>query len=269
MHHFSVPVMEGQYQTASSWWIVLISVAFFFAVLILSRPPAIPQPPSRNDCAPLTGFSGSNRGSGTPGGMLDASLREARAQAVVTPAVRLRLNSARRTRARANSVAPARSESPCPAAATVPISTPRSSFFIKNPSPTSLNSSAVASPASPDQEPPQPGNNTARTAKDASRLLRRFSRIFPHDNSTTPESVFNDAFAKLLSIQKQYRLKAAQENEPLSPLEMELKELNIDASCIICYTRIADTVVIPCGHLSICSVGSPLVGFSGQLLMVL
>lgn len=120
--------------------------------------------------------------------------------------------------------------------------------------------STVASQPPLDQNQTPPSIDIAETAKDAARLLELFSRIFPRDSGTAPEYVFNDAFAKLLSIQKEFRLKAVQNNQDIKPTDLDSEELKIDAGCIICCSCIADTVVMPCGHLAICSVGLALMG---------
>ena len=51
----------------------------------------------------------------------------------------------------------------------------------------------------------------------------------------------------------------ADETRP-EPLEMD--QMKLDCECKICFGQIADTLLLPCNHLAICSVRFPIGGFS-------
>lgn len=125
-----------------------------------------------------------------------------------------------------------------------------------NPSLPGVFSSPGAAPT--DQEPPPPSINVPKIAEDASVLLELFSRLSNSGDGwagAVQKEIFHDAFTSLLAIQKEFRVRAAWESQIIKPLVLESDEFKVDSGCIICFSNIADTVVIPCGHLALCSVG--------------
>lgn len=50
------------------------------------------------------------------------------------------------------------------------------------------------------------------------------------------------------------RQNAADRDENLTSLPDADSEIQVNSGCIICYSQIADTVLLPCSHLEMCGV---------------
>lgn len=110
-------------------------------------------------------------------------------------------------------------------------------------------------PSTPYVREPAPRlTNIGRVAEDASVLLELFSRTIPENGrkiDNEHKQMINDAFDHILKIKKEFRVMTTEGLEPLTP---ESDDMKVDAGCIICYSYIADTVLMPCKHLALCTV---------------
>lgn len=98
-------------------------------------------------------------------------------------------------------------------------------------------------------------SNLAQIAADASILLELFSNTKPDDDNGINDEqreMISGALEGVLKIHTVIRIVAARQNG--SEAVMETEDTKVDAGCIICYTRVADTVLVPCGHLVLCIV---------------
>lgn len=119
-------------------------------------------------------------------------------------------------------------------------------------------------------DPPTPTPRSLdlpRVADNASVLLELFSRTLPandKDISIEYRVMINTALDWILKIHRRLRVLAAEGDHIDVPLDEEVDDTKVDAACIICYARIADTVILPCGHLVLCMVcyGRTLVGLA-------
>lgn len=107
-------------------------------------------------------------------------------------------------------------------------------------------------PSAPYVREPAPRlTNIGRVAEDASVLLELFSRTIPENDRKIDDEhkqMINDAFNHILKIKKEFRMMTTEGIEP------ESDDMKVDAGCIICYSYIADTVLMPCKHLALCTV---------------
>ncbi|KAL0631878.1 hypothetical protein Q9L58_009263 [Maublancomyces gigas] len=100
-------------------------------------------------------------------------------------------------------------------------------------------------------------SSLAETAGRASRLLDAFARATPDVGAITAvqRSQLTGALTALLSITREVRVHAALANETLEHLPVaDDVELRPDSACIVCYTRLAEIVLLPCSHLTLCEV---------------
>lgn len=93
----------------------------------------------------------------------------------------------------------------------------------------------------------------AKVAEDASVLLELFSKTNPNNDDINGEQreMIEAALEGLLKIHRELRVRGT-ERDGDDEAEVSTK---VDAACIICYTEIADIVILPCGHLVLCTVG--------------
>lgn len=91
-------------------------------------------------------------------------------------------------------------------------------------------------------------------AENASILLELFSRS--HDDGDEAESrqLIESAFKRISKIRRYYKLKASQSGNSREPPGEQSNDVKIDSGCIICYTEVADTLLVPCNHLVLCAV---------------
>lgn len=109
-------------------------------------------------------------------------------------------------------------------------------------------------PARP-RPPAAPAVSLNKLAEDASVLLELFSQR-PDDNDNITEeheTMITSAAAGISVIQAQLRQRAARGNQDIESPEV----LSRDADCIICYSKCADIVFMPCKHLVVCTVRIP------------
>lgn len=102
---------------------------------------------------------------------------------------------------------------------------------------------------------PDPTNLVAN-ALHASLLLSTFARFSPPPiNAVTPaqQTLLTTALGSLLAITRQLRICADDHLDPL-PVADDVA-LRPDSGCVVCYTRVADMVLMPCWHLTLCEVG--------------
>lgn len=102
-------------------------------------------------------------------------------------------------------------------------------------------------------------SSLAETAGLASRLLDAFARATPSPYvgaiTAVQESQLTGALTALLSITREIRVHAALANKTLENLPVaDDVELRPDSACIVCYTRLAEIVLLPCSHLTLCEV---------------
>lgn len=101
-------------------------------------------------------------------------------------------------------------------------------------------------------------SDLGQAAEHASLLLDVFSRVKPVDDrqiTTVQKRLITTALTSVLGITRQLRVLTVSANEPLESLPMaDDADLKVDAGCIVCYERIADRVLMPCRHLTLCEV---------------
>ncbi|KAL0634517.1 hypothetical protein Q9L58_006535 [Maublancomyces gigas] len=140
--------------------------------------------------------------------------------------------------------APARAISrPAMAVPTTPIPFPTIT------SPTPAKPALVARPASHAQL------DHRKLAEDASILLELFSKTAPDSTDDCNQQLIATAFESIAQIHRHYRVLAAAQNGVGNAAQkrVENDDLSIDAGCIVCYSEVADTVLLPCHHLVLCS----------------
>lgn len=122
------------------------------------------------------------------------------------------------------------------------------------PSPTRTASTDVPESYVALTQAPDPTNLVANALR-ASLLLTTFASLVPPPiDAVTPSQqiLLTNALDAFLAITRQLRICA---DEPLDPLPVaDDVALRPDSGCIICYSRIADTVLMPCWHLTLCEV---------------
>lgn len=95
---------------------------------------------------------------------------------------------------------------------------------------------------------PLSDNDLSRRAEDASVLLELFAKSSPR---TDPEyrSMMDSVLENVVDIHRQLRI-----TSPRAGDEAEVEDTKVESGCIVCYSRIADTVLMPCKHLVLCDV---------------
>lgn len=115
-------------------------------------------------------------------------------------------------------------------------------------------SSDVEAPTAPPATDTRKPTSIGQVAEDASVLLEIFSRTKPKDDSEIDQEhkqMIDDAFNHILQIKERFRIMAI---ESKMPPTLASDDMKVDAGCIICYSYIADTVLMPCKHLALCTV---------------
>lgn len=101
--------------------------------------------------------------------------------------------------------------------------------------------------------PPIQDTISSRAAAGASILLDRFSRTNPGVDgkfSAADKKLVDNALTSILQIQKELRLIDAIDGSTVLPRP----QLDGGGVCIICYETVADTLLLPCKHLVLCTV---------------
>lgn len=93
-----------------------------------------------------------------------------------------------------------------------------------------------------------------RLAEDASVLLELYSKSAsgPDDDESMQELI-TSAFAHVSTIHRNHRV-AQNAISRAAQKRPEAADFSADTGCIICYSEIADTVLLPCHHLVLCGV---------------
>lgn len=93
-----------------------------------------------------------------------------------------------------------------------------------------------------------------KLAEDASVLLELYSKSAsgPNDNECMQELI-TSAFANVSTIHRNHRV-AQNAISRAAQKRPEAADFSADTGCIICYSEIADTVLLPCHHLVLCGV---------------
>lgn len=102
-------------------------------------------------------------------------------------------------------------------------------------------------------------SNTLGTALHASHLLLLFSRAWPAPDpaaiTTVQRGQLTAALTSILTITREVRVHDTGVGKRLSALPVgDDVALVLDSSCIVCYARVADMVLVPCWHLILCGV---------------
>lgn len=101
-------------------------------------------------------------------------------------------------------------------------------------------------------------NDLRESARHTSRLLDAFANAgSPGSISTVQHRLLTTAVTTILAISREVRVQSVLGGDALHTLPgMDEDLLKPDSPCIVCYDRIADTVLVPCCHLVLCAVGS-------------
>lgn len=106
---------------------------------------------------------------------------------------------------------------------------------------------AVPSPPSPPPPPPatSPLSQHAlnKLAEDASLLLELYTHPAADHTATAAADLIASAFESISTLHQHHRLPT-----------VRASDFTLDAACIVCYAEFADTVLLPCAHLVLCSV---------------
>lgn len=99
-------------------------------------------------------------------------------------------------------------------------------------------------------------NDLLESARHTSRLLEAFANAGSPDSiSNVQHRLLTTAVTTILSISREVRVQSALGGDTLHTLPgMDEDLLKPDSPCIVCYDRIADTVLVPCCHLVLCAV---------------
>lgn len=94
-----------------------------------------------------------------------------------------------------------------------------------------------------------------KLAEDASVLLKLYSKTAPDSNDAAQQLIYS-AYASVTKLNRHHRVLASGTDSGKIGAQKRHRneDLTVDAGCIICYSKIADTVLLPCHHLVLCSV---------------
>lgn len=95
-------------------------------------------------------------------------------------------------------------------------------------------------------------SDIAETARHASRLLDAFSNSDTNgDLSSTQQRLLSTARTAILALTHASVDTAAQTDPLPPPVDVSMRP---DATCVVCFARVVDTVLVPCWHLVLCGV---------------
>lgn len=102
-------------------------------------------------------------------------------------------------------------------------------------------------------------SNLGETARHASRLLKAFSTgpTPPVAGALTPiqQRLLSTAQSSILAMTADNRVDAALQTDPLPPPPPPVDiSMRPDSTCVVCFSRLVDTVLMPCWHLVLCGV---------------
>ncbi|KAL0634227.1 hypothetical protein Q9L58_006845 [Maublancomyces gigas] len=109
----------------------------------------------------------------------------------------------------------------------------------------------------PFSAPPDP-SNPDQAASQVTSLLGILYSIKPVDGcqlTVWQKRFITTVFTSFFTIIQQIRILEVCANEPLNPLpDAQDDTLKVDSGCVVCYERVADMLMIPCRHLTLCEV---------------
>lgn len=113
----------------------------------------------------------------------------------------------------------------------------------------------------PSFQPPKPSPKIPNTspmqlrklAEEASVLLELYSKSAPDSNNAETTQFITSAFESISTINRHHRILASSKGRAAQK-RAENDDLAVDAGCIICFSEVADTVLVPCHHLVLCAV---------------
>lgn len=97
-------------------------------------------------------------------------------------------------------------------------------------------------------------------ADEASVLLELFSKTNPAEDGYIKDehrNLIDSASKIILKIQKSFRVMDARRGDSIEILEPPISstdDMKVDIGCIICYSHVADVLLLPCKHLVLCMV---------------
>lgn len=105
-----------------------------------------------------------------------------------------------------------------------------------------------------------------RAAERASLLLDLFCYVKPVDDNqltVVQNGLITKALTSVLEITQFLRVLAVTEDRPLGPLPVtDDPELSVYSGCVVCYARVAEILLMPCRHLTLCEVRGALLANS-------
>lgn len=135
-----------------------------------------------------------------------------------------------------------------------------------NPGQNPLSSSNPGARVARPESPPAP-INLREIADEASVLLELFSKTQPADDGDIKDEhrqLIDSASEIILKIQKNLRAIDARKGGNIAivqPPVSNTDDMKVDIGCIICYSHVADVLLMPCKHLVLCMVCVSLLTF--------
>lgn len=92
-----------------------------------------------------------------------------------------------------------------------------------------------------------------KLAEEASVLLELYSKSTLDSNNAETTQFIASAFQSISTINRHHRILAVS-RDGAAQKRVEKDDLTVDPECIICFSEVADTVLVPCHHLVLCTV---------------
>lgn len=101
-----------------------------------------------------------------------------------------------------------------------------------------------------------PQVDLCKLAEDASVLLELYSKTAPDTTNDVAQQLIYSAYASVAKLNRHHRVLASGTGRGSIAAQKrpQNSDFTVDAGCIICYCEFADTVLLPCHHLVLCSV---------------
>lgn len=136
--------------------------------------------------------------------------------------------------------------------------------YLSNPPTNPDQNSSISTPrarvARPGSPPPPVRIDLRKIADEASVLLELFSKTQPADDGDIKDEhrqLIDSASRIIFKIQQNFRVIDARKGENITALEPPISntdDMKVDIGCIICYSQVADVLLLPCKHLVLCMV---------------